>query len=230
MSSFPSSRKQRNLDPVSEHSGREDMLFSPGQIRLLIMDDDSSIGDLVCASLEGRGFFIDNLSDPTRLKEALEQNHYHLIILDYVLPGIQTEDALQWIRDHQPEASLIVMTAYPSVNSLHNALRARAFEYVEKPFSVQQFQDLVTRCLESKGLLRLSEAALRETLGRAIRDRRKEKGMTLAQMSERTTISLGYLSQIELGKNSASIETLYKISLGLGLPLSALFEELQDGT
>ena len=40
-------------------------------------------------------------------------------------------------------------------------------------------------------------------------------------------VSLGYLSQIELGKNSASIETLYRISLGLGMRMSELFQTVQ---
>jgi transcriptional regulator with XRE-family HTH domain len=85
----------------------------------------------------------------------------------------------------------------------------------------------VTRCLESKGLLRLSESALRESLGTAIRERRKNLGLTLAQMAQRTGVSLGYLSQIELGKNSASIETLYRISLGLGIRMAELFQTVQ---
>ena len=46
-------------------------------------------------------------------------------------------------------------------------------------------------------------------------------------MARRTSISLGYLSQIELGKNSASIETLYRISLGLGIKMAELFQTVQ---
>ena len=84
--------------------------------------------------------------------------------------------------------------------------------------------------LESRGLLRLSEAALRESLGAAIRERRKALGLTLAQMAERTSVSLGYLSQIELGKNSASIETLYRISLGLRVRVADLFQAIQSQT
>jgi transcriptional regulator with XRE-family HTH domain len=86
----------------------------------------------------------------------------------------------------------------------------------------------VARCLEGKGLLRLSETALRESLGTVIRERRKGLGLTLAQMAQRTGVSLGYLSQIELGKNSASIETLYRISLGLGIKMSDLFQSIQS--
>jgi len=86
----------------------------------------------------------------------------------------------------------------------------------------------VGRCLESKGLLRLSEEALRETLGQSIRERRKALGLTLAQMADRTNVSLGYLSQIELGKNSASIETLYRICLGLGIRMGELFQAIKS--
>ena len=96
-----------------------------------------------------------------------------------------------------------------------------------KPFPIAQLQKTVLRCLEGRGLLRMSEPALRESLGAAIRERRKGLGLTLAQMAQRTGVSLGYLSQIELGKNSASIETLYRISLGLGIKLAELFQTVQ---
>ena len=46
-------------------------------------------------------------------------------------------------------------------------------------------------------------------------------------MADRTGVSLGYLSQIELGKNSASIETLYRICLALGMKMSELFQAVQ---
>ena len=88
-------------------------------------------------------------------------------------------------------------------------------------------RNLVVRCLEQKGLLRMTEEALRETLGAVIRERRKSLKMTLQQMSDRTGVSLGYLSQIELGKNSASIETLYRICLALGMKMSELFQAVQ---
>jgi transcriptional regulator with XRE-family HTH domain len=75
----------------------------------------------------------------------------------------------------------------------------------------------------------MTEEALRESLGNAIRERRKSLGLTLANVSDRTNISLGYLSQIELGKNSASIETLYRICLALGMKMSELFQSIERG-
>ena len=170
---------------------------------------------------------IDVVSDPLKVEPILRQEQYHVVILDYVLPGLDSAAVLQLVQETQPEASIIVVTAFPSVDSAMQCLRAHTFDYITKPFQVEELKKTVMRCLENRGLLRLSEEALREQLGSAIRERRKALGLTLADMAKRTNVSLGYLSQIELGKNSASIETLYRISLALGLRLSDLFQSVQ---
>lgn len=203
-------------------------LQSAGDIRILIIDDDPGTCSVIQAALSSRNFLIDTVSDPALVESTLAQpQQYHLIILDYVLPGLEAEQVFAWIRDHQPDANIIVVTGYPSVDSALSCLRARTYDYITKPFQVDQLRDTVYRCLESKGLLRMTEEALRESLGNAIRERRKRLGMTLANVSDRTNISLGYLSQIELGKNSASIETLYRICLALGMRLSELFHAIE---
>jgi DNA-binding NtrC family response regulator len=181
------------------------------------------------AALAPNDFKVDTVSEPARAEEAIKGPPYHVIILDYVIPGLESEQVLSWLREYQPDASIIVVTAYPSIDSALNCLRARTYDYLTKPFQVAHLQKTVSRCLEGRGLLRMSESALRESLGTAIRERRKGLGLTLAQMAQRTGVSLGYLSQIELGKNSASIETLYRISLGLGLRMSDLFQSVQTG-
>jgi DNA-binding response OmpR family regulator len=203
-------------------------LQSSGDIRILILDDDSATCSVIQAALSNRDFVIDTVSDPTQVEGSLARpNHYHLIILDYVLPGLEPDQVFAWIRDSQPDANIVVVTGYPSVDSALNCLRARTYDYLTKPFQVDQLREIVFRCLESKGLLRMTEEALRESLGTAIRERRKALGLTLSNMSDRTNVSLGYLSQIELGKNSASIETLYRICLALGMKMSELFQAVQ---
>jgi len=205
----------------------KDNLCFAGEVRILIIDDDELVCRTIRAALARDEFKVDEVSDAAQVEAHLRGDQYNIIILDYCIPGLQTEQILEWIRENQADASIIVVTAYPSIDSALNCLRARTYDYVTKPFQVGQLQRIVTRCLESKGLLRLSEAALRESLGTAIRERRKALSLTLAQMAQRTGVSLGYLSQIELGKNSASIETLYRISLGLGIKMAELFQSVQ---
>ena len=212
--------------PKNQNGVRE--LQSSGDIRILILDDDPGTCSVIQAALSNRDFVIDVVSDPALVESALSRPQtYHLIVLDYVLPGLEPDQVFGWIRDSQPDANIVVVTGYPSVDSALNCLRARTYDYLTKPFQVDQLREIVFRCLESKGLLRMTEDALREALGSAIRERRKALGLTLSNMSDRTNVSLGYLSQIELGKNSASIETLYRICLALGMKMSELFHAVQ---
>ena len=204
-------------------------LYRSSEVRILVLDDDASVCRVIQAALAPHDFKVIAQADPTEMRSTLESQPYHLIILDYVIPGLEPEQTLAWLREYQPHASIIVVTAYPSIDSALSCLRARTYDYLTKPFAITQLQQTVLRCLEGRGLLRMSESALRKSLGNAIRERRKALNLTLAQMAQRTGVSLGYLSQIELGKNSASIETLYSISLGLGIKIADLFQTIQTG-
>ena len=203
-------------------------LYCASEVHILVLDDDQAVCRVMQAALAPSDFKVETVSDPAHMEAALRSRPYHVIILDYVIPGLESEQVLEWVRANQPAASIIVVTAYPSIDSALNCLRARTYDYLTKPFQVAHLKRVVLRCLEGRGLLRMSEAALRESLGSAIRERRKGLGLTLAQMAQRTGVSLGYLSQIELGKNSASIETLYRISLGLGMKMAELFQSVQN--
>jgi DNA-binding response OmpR family regulator len=226
-------REAVDADPVTEdyspsrQEREETSWYCASDVRLLVVDDDPTVCRVMQAALARNDFTVDAVTDPTQVEEWLRRDPYHIIILDYCIPGVSVEKVFELLREHQPDASIIVVTAFPSIDSALNCLRARTYDYLTKPFQVHQFQRTVTRCLESKGLLRLSEEALREALGAVIRERRKALGLTLAQMAKRTNVSLGYLSQIELGKNSASIETLYRISLGLRVRVADLFQAVQ---
>jgi DNA-binding response OmpR family regulator len=226
----PAPSPRTNGDAVPEPvpvAKDQDSLQSVGEIRILVVDDDATVCRLIKAALAPFQFAIDTVSNPNRMEGQLRQKPYHLVLLDFVIPGLGSDQLLSWVRELQPDASIVVMTAFPSIDSALCALRARTYDYLTKPFDMEALKRVVTRCLESKGLLRLSEERLRESVGAAIRERRKALGLTLKEMSDRTSLSLGYLSQIELGKNSASIETLYRISLGLGIHMADLFQSIQ---
>ncbi len=203
-------------------------LHASGDVHILVVDDDPAIGRLISAALAGNDFTVHVVADPHQIEAKIKSQTYHVVILDYVIPGLESEQVMEWIRTYQAEASIIVVTGFPSIDSALHCLRSHTYDYLTKPFQIEQLQRTVTRCLESRGLLRLSEEALREQLGAAIRERRKALGLTLAQMAQRTSVSLGYLSQIELGKNSASIETLYRIALGLRVRVAELFQSVQS--
>jgi DNA-binding response OmpR family regulator len=223
----PKHGEPKHGDTAAATKADSPWLFNTGEVRILILDDDPAIGRLIQAALANHDFTIDAVSDPTTMEQQLRAHSYHVVILDYVIPGHEPQKMLETVKETQPDASIIVVTAFPSMDSAVQCLRSHTYDYITKPFQIEQLKRTVMRCLESRGLLRLSEEALREQLGAAIRERRKALGLTLAEMAKRTNVSLGYLSQIELGKNSASIETLYRIALGLRLRVADLFQSVQ---
>ncbi len=215
------------LDKPEGQAPESAWLLSGSEVKILVLDDDPVIAKLIQAALAQNDLQVEPVWDPTIMDRYLRSQKYHVIILDYVIPGLEPQYMLDLIRDHQQEASVIVVTAFPSIDSALHCLRSHTYDYIPKPFELEVLKRTVMRCLENRGLLRLSEKVLREQIGTAIRERRKALGLTLAEMAKRTDVSLGYLSQIELGKNSASIETLYRIALGLRVRVADLFQSVQ---
>ncbi len=75
-----------------------------------------------------------------------------------------------------------------------------------------------------RGLLMDAEMRVNRFVGARIRTVRKQRSMTLQQLAHKTVLSVSLLSQIELGRSSASISTMRKTAAALGVPLSYLFD------
>src|SRR5205823_6581826 len=72
-------------------------LQSSGDIRILILDDDPATCSVIQAALSNRDFQIDAVSDPMLVESVLSRRgHYHLIIMDYVMPGLEADQVFGW--------------------------------------------------------------------------------------------------------------------------------------
>ena len=92
-------------------------LYCSIEVRILVLDDDLSVGRVMQAALTPSDFKVDAVFEASEMEAVLHsQPPYHVIILDYVIPGLETDQILEWIREYQPEASIIVVTAYPSMD------------------------------------------------------------------------------------------------------------------
>src|SRR5215212_6104741 len=108
---------------------REDtaLFYCPADVRILIIDDETAICQVIERALAQPHFAISSVSQHDKIDQALTENTYNLVIMDYVLPGIDPSTLFDKVKSNQPDASVIVMTGYPSVDSALNSLRARAY-------------------------------------------------------------------------------------------------------
>ena len=192
-------------------------------VRILIVDDDKAICDFMQSLLEKDGFIVKTLSDPTLVEDEVRQGDYHVMILDLMMPKMDGIEVLKKIRTLDSDIAVIIFTAHPNLDSAVASMKLDAVDYIKKPFNVDEFREVLTRVMKKKGLARTPEEQLHKIIGDTIRTMRKEKELTLKQMSRRTGLSISLLSQIERAESSPSISSLYKIAIALDSKIQDLF-------
>lgn len=192
-------------------------------VRILIVDDDKQICDYMQTLLENDGYHVKALGDPTLVEEEVRNGEYHVIILDLMMPKLDGIEVLRRIRNMDKDIAVVIFTAHPNLDSAIASMKLDAVDYIKKPFNVDEFREVLARVMRKKGLARTPEEQLHRIIGDTIRTLRKEKELTLKQMSRRTGLSISLLSQIERAESSPSISSLYKISVALDSRIQDLF-------
>jgi len=194
-------------------------------INVLIIDDDKDICNSLKKLFVIDGYKVKAITNPMHALKELNKQLYHLIILDLKMPKINGEDLLREIRNVNSDVSVIILTAYPSVDSAVQALQSHAFDYVKKPFKINKLRNTVRSALRSKMLLLEPEEELNLKIGKKVRELRTEDRLTLRQLAERTNLSVSLISQIERAESAASISTLNKIITALNMCLKEFFKD-----
>jgi len=194
------------------------------RLSVLVVDDDEDICLYLKEFLTREGYGVVIATQPQDALAEIVDGNCHLVLLDVRMPQMDGVEFLRKIRSIDPELCVIIMTAYPSVEGAVDSMKAGAFDYLLKPFDVDQLRQVIQRAIRERGLLMDAEMRVNQLVGGRIRTIRKERAMTLRQLSNKTVVSVSLLSQIELGKSSPSISSLRKIAAALGVPLSYLFD------
>lgn len=111
-------------------------------MKLLVVEDDKTVGQYVKRGLEEQQYIADWVTDGSEALRVASSVPYDLIILDLRLPGMTGIEVLRTLRDRGNTVPVLVLTAQDSVEFKVDALRAGADDYVTKPFS---FEELLAR-------------------------------------------------------------------------------------
>ena len=115
-----------------------------------IIDDDQSIRWVLQKALEQAGFSVRAFDSANEIGELLDRTQPNAIITDIRMPGLTGLDLLSLIQTKAPEIPVIVTTAYTDLESAVASYRRGAFEYMPKPFDVDEAVSLVQRALEHR--------------------------------------------------------------------------------
>jgi DNA-binding NtrC family response regulator len=195
------------------------------QLNILVVDDDRDVCEYLEDFLTHEGYHVTSLTDPTRAVTELKESDYHLLILDLMMPKLGGIDLLEKVRKVDDDLAVIILTGYPSLETATASIQHEVSAYIKKPFSSDEFREVIQRIAKKKGLVLRREDELHATIGRNIRELRKARNLTLKQMARRTKLSVSLLSQIERAESSASVSSLFKVATALDVPITELFGE-----
>lgn len=132
-------------------------------IEVLIVEDEALIRWSLRQKFEERGYQVTEAEDGKTALEAIEGGVFDLVMLDYKLPDMTGLDILRGMQGDDHDCVVIMMTAYSTVESAVEAIKLGAFDYVTKPFQMDQMLFTVDKALETTKLRR-EVRELRRTL------------------------------------------------------------------
>jgi DNA-binding NtrC family response regulator len=134
-----------------------------GKARILIVDDEVGIVEVLRALFRREGYRVKTACNAAEAIEALQQDTYQLMVSDIRMEPVDGIQLLEEARVLQPHLAVIMMTAYAAVETAVEAMRKGAFDYICKPFKVDELLLTVQRALSYEQALEENEN-LKETL------------------------------------------------------------------
>jgi DNA-binding NtrC family response regulator len=127
--------------------------------RVLVAEDDRVARDLLCEILRGEGFTVDAVDDGAGAIERAAPGRYDLVVSDVRMERSGGLDVLKAFTDKAPGTPVILITAFGDVTGAMEAIQRGAYDYVSKPFNIEELKLTVGRALERRRLMAEHKAA-----------------------------------------------------------------------
>ncbi len=185
-------------------------------LSIVALDDDDDFRQYISSMLEGDGHEVRAVGTPEAFYAACEARLPDLVLLDIKMGRHSGEEVLSEIRQRWAKLAVIVVTGYPSLDSMRQTFKQDVFDYLAKPFSIAEMRRTLAQAVAAFGLGQRPEDILRRELGHRMRLARTDRGWTLKDLSEASGVSISQLSSIERGAHLPSLESLVAAAGALG--------------
>jgi DNA-binding NtrC family response regulator len=134
---------------------------------ILVIEDKTAMQQMLSATLANEGYDVELASDGREGINRTKEKRYDLVLTDLKLPGADGLQILSEVKESDPEAPVIVMTAYATVENAVEAIKLGAFDFLTKPFDTDRLSIIIKRALENRRLV-AENTLLREELAQSI--------------------------------------------------------------
>ena len=118
---------------------------APEVLRVLVVDDNASLLRFLVSAFSANGCTVTHAAAAEQALGLITEQSFDLVVSDIKMPGLSGLDLLRAVKGKQPGTPVVLITGNPSVNSAVFGLRHGAYDYLPKPFSIREIQELLTR-------------------------------------------------------------------------------------
>ncbi len=118
--------------------------------RILVVDDERSMQEFLEIFLRREGFEVVTAGDADSALLAIEADDFDLVITDIQMPGKTGLDLLREVRERSPDTLVLMITAFASTDTAISAMKQGAYDYITKPFKVEEIRLIIDKALEKK--------------------------------------------------------------------------------
>ena len=120
--------------------------------RILVADDEQSMREFLDIMLKKEGYKVSLASNGEEVLKLIDKDLFDLILLDIRMPKLDGIGVLKKIKTASPETIVIMITAYASADTAIKAMKEGAYDYITKPFKVDEIKLIIKNALEKKNL------------------------------------------------------------------------------
>ena len=139
-----------------------DELAKAHNIKILVIDDDIKMLELLEKVLLRKGYTVETASKPKEALEKFEANGFDIVVTDINMPEINGLEILRQIKSVSPNTIVIMITAFATVSSAVESMKLGAYDYIIKPFNMEEFVLIIQRAAEQIALKKEVEFLRRE--------------------------------------------------------------------
>ncbi len=130
------------------------MLFNKKEARILVVDDDRQLADNLVEYLSKLGYQAAPAYGGREALSRFEQGDFQLVITDLKMPEMDGMELLEAVKALDRRVVAMVITGYGTIESAVDAIKKGAYDYIPKPFKMDELEVIVSRALERHTLLR----------------------------------------------------------------------------
>jgi DNA-binding response OmpR family regulator len=119
-----------------------------GQVRILIVDDDAGIADILRDLVSREGRFVHVCYDGLKALAELQAKPYDLLILDLFIPGVEGLEVFKYAKQVNSEVLVIIITGFATLETAIAAIKEGAYDYIQKPFKLDGFKNAIDNAVE----------------------------------------------------------------------------------